>query len=71
MRAHSDVIHLDNLSMVIRTASGSDAVVTALNLDDDPVTVPVADAGTVVVGSVQPSADGLRLPPRGVAVLQR
>ncbi|SDQ88621.1 alpha-amylase family glycosyl hydrolase [Microbacterium sp. cf332] len=69
-RAHTDVIHIDNTAMVLRTATGTDAVVTALNLADAPVTVPVADATQLLAGA----ADDLEgstasLPARGWAVL--
>ncbi|OAZ45636.1 alpha-amylase [Microbacterium arborescens] len=72
-RAHTDVIHIDNTAMVLRTATGTDAVVTALNVGDAPVTVPVADATQVLAGSLADDIDRrageASLPPRGWAVL--
>ncbi|RAZ31323.1 alpha-amylase family glycosyl hydrolase [Microbacterium sp. SMR1] len=72
-RAHTDVIHIDNTAMVLRTATGTDAVVTALNVGDAPVTVPVADATRLLAGSlvddINRHAGEASLPPRGWAVL--
>jgi len=68
-RAHTDVIHIDNTAMVLRTATGTDAVVTALNLADAPVTVAVADATRVVAGAADLRDGNAILPPLGWAVL--
>ncbi|WHE35091.1 alpha-amylase family glycosyl hydrolase [Microbacterium sp. BDGP8] len=72
-RAHTDVIHIDNTAMVLRTATGTDAVVTALNVGDAPVSVPVADATRLLAGSLADDIDRhageASLPPRGWAVL--
>lgn len=68
-RAHTDVIGLDNTSIAMRTASGPDAIVVALNLAGDPVTLPIADAREVVVGDATVSGSDATLPPRGFAVL--
>jgi hypothetical protein len=69
VRAHTDVTHLDNRQLVLRTATGSGAVVTALNLADDAVTLPVADARSVAVGEGRLNGRKVELPPRGWAVL--
>lgn len=68
-RARTDVIQLDNTSIALRTAVGADAVVVALNLADEPVTLPIADAREVVVGDASVSGSDATLPPRGFAVL--
>ncbi|KQO64419.1 alpha-amylase family glycosyl hydrolase [Curtobacterium sp. Leaf261] len=69
--AHTDVIHLTNTAMVLRTATGSGAVVTALNLGDDAVSVPVADATRVVAGGADLRDATAGLPAHGWAVLAR
>ncbi len=69
VRAHTDVTHLDNRQLVLRTATGSGAVVTALNLAGQAVTLPVADARSVAVGDGRLYGRNVELPPRGWAVL--
>ncbi|MCQ8115743.1 DUF3459 domain-containing protein, partial [Vibrio parahaemolyticus] len=49
-RAHTDVVEVANAAIVLRTAVGDDAVVVALNIGDEAVSVPAADARTVVTG---------------------
>lgn len=68
-RAHTDVIHIGNTAMVLRTATATDAVVTALNLADAPATVPVADAVQVVAGAADLRGTDAILPPQAWAVL--
>jgi cyclomaltodextrinase len=70
-RAHTDVVHLENTVVVLRTATGSDAVVTALNLADDPVEVPAADATRVEAGGGDLRDGTVSLPAGGWAVLTR
>jgi glycosidase len=70
-RAHTDVVHLTNTAVVLRTATADAAVVTALNLSDDPVEVPVADATQVEAGGADLGDGTLRLPAGGWAVLSR
>jgi glycosidase len=70
-RAHTDVVHLENTVVVLRTATGDDAVVTALNLADDPVEVPAADATRVEAGAGDLRDGTLSLPAAGWAVLTR
>jgi len=70
-RAHTDVVHLTNTAVVLRTATADAAVVTALNLSDDPVDVPVADATQVEAGGADVGDGTLRLPAGGWAVLSR
>jgi len=68
-RAHTDVVHLTNTALVLRTATADAAVVTALNLADDPVEVPAADATRVEAGGGDLRDGTLRLPAGGFAVL--
>ncbi|WP_083587034.1 alpha-amylase family glycosyl hydrolase [Agrococcus sp. Marseille-P2731] len=68
--ARTDVVHVANLALVLRTATGEAGLVTALNLDDAPVTVPAADASTVVAGEGELGDGRLALPARGWAVLE-
>ncbi|GAA4976483.1 alpha-amylase family protein [Actinoplanes utahensis] len=69
VRAHTDVVHLENRRIVLRTATGTGAILTALNLDDTPAGLPAADARTVLAGSATLNGPDLRLPARGWAVL--
>lgn len=69
VRAHTDVVELGNRQIVLRTAAESQALVTALSLDDHPVDLPAAGARSVVAGAGQLIGDQVRLPPRGWAVL--
>ncbi|MGN8048874.1 alpha-amylase family glycosyl hydrolase [Curtobacterium sp. 22159] len=69
--AHTDVVHLTNTAVVLRTATAHAAVVTALNLADDPVEVPAADATRVEAGGADLRDGTLRLPAAGWAVLTR
>lgn len=68
--ARTDVVHVANTAMVLRTATGEAGVITALNLDDEPVTMPAADASSVVAGECELADGRLTLPPRGWAVLE-
>jgi glycosidase len=70
-RAHTDVVHLTNTALVLRTATADAAVVTALNLSDDPVEVPAADATHVEAGGGDLRDGTVRLPAAGWAVLTR
>lgn len=69
VRAHTDVLHLANRELVLRTGSGFGAVVVALSLDDEPVRLPAADAAAVVAGEGRLDGGSVHLPPRGWAVL--
>ncbi|WP_420368498.1 alpha-amylase family glycosyl hydrolase [Curtobacterium sp. L1-20] len=70
-RAHTDVVHLTNTAIVLRTATADAAVVTALNLADDPVDLPAADATQVEAGGADLGDGTVRLPAAGWAVLTR
>jgi glycosidase len=70
-RAHTDVVHLTNTAIVLRTATADAAVVTALNLAADPVDLPAADATRVEAGGADLGDGTLRLQARGWAVLTR
>ncbi|MEV7757302.1 alpha-amylase family glycosyl hydrolase [Microbacterium sp. NPDC089180] len=69
-RAHTDVVELANTSIVLRTATADDAVVVTLNIGDEPVSLPSADARTVVTGDGTLVGDRVELGPRGWAVLE-
>lgn len=68
-RAHSDVVQVDNTSVVIRTATDASAVVTALNLGTDPVELPAAGATSVAAGDAELRGDRVALGATGWAVL--
>ena len=68
-RAHTDVVHLTNTAVVLRTATAEASVVTALNLAEDPVELPAADATRVEAGGGDLRDGTLRLPAAGWAVL--
>ncbi|SDQ64065.1 protein of unknown function [Curtobacterium sp. UNCCL20] len=68
-RAHTDVVHLTNTAIVLRTATGTDSVVTALNLAADPVELPAADATQVVAGGGDLRDGTVRLQAEGWVVL--
>ncbi|RJK94858.1 alpha-amylase family glycosyl hydrolase [Vallicoccus soli] len=70
VRARTDVVHLDNRSLVLRTATGSGAVVTALSLEDGPVALPAAGARSLAAGDGRLADGRVHLAPRGWAVLQ-
>nr|WP_235515398.1 alpha-amylase family protein [Curtobacterium sp. Leaf183] len=70
-RAHTDVTHVENTAIVLRTATADAAVVTALNLGDDPVELPVADATRVEAGGGDLRDGTVVLPAAGWAVLSR
>ncbi|MEX8056651.1 alpha-amylase family glycosyl hydrolase [Microbacterium sp. 16-032] len=69
-RAHTDVVEVANAAIVLRTAVGDDAVVVALNIGDEPVSVPAADARTIVTGDGTLTDGRVELGPRGWAVLE-
>jgi glycosidase len=69
-RAHTDVVEVSNTAVVLRTAVGDDAVVVALNIGEEPVSLPVADGGVLVAGEGAPADGRIALGPRGWAVLE-
>ncbi|WP_336921910.1 alpha-amylase family glycosyl hydrolase [Aquipuribacter sp. SD81] len=69
VRGRTDVVELTNTALVLRTATADAAVVVALNLADDPVVLPAADARHLDCGSGSLDGSEVRLPPRGWAVL--
>ncbi|WP_127782943.1 alpha-amylase family glycosyl hydrolase [Rhodococcus sp. X156] len=69
-RAQTDVVHLDNRQLVLRTAAGARSVVVALSLEDTAVTLPSAGARSLVCGSGHLASGQVQLPPRGWAVLE-
>lgn len=68
-RAHTDVVHLTNTAIVLRTATRTESVVTALNLAADPVELPAADATRVEAGGGDLRDGTVRLQAEGWAVL--
>ncbi|MBG0564408.1 alpha-amylase family protein [Actinoplanes aureus] len=68
LRAHTDVVHLANKQIVLRTGTASGAVIAALNLDDEPATVPAADASSIHAGNGRLAGSEIHLPARGWAV---
>jgi cyclomaltodextrinase len=68
-RAHSDVVHVDNTSLVLRAATDAAAVVTALNLGTDPVELPGAGATAVEAGDAGLRGSHVVLGAGGWAVL--
>ena len=70
VRAHTDVVHLANAQVVLRTATAGAAVVVALNLAERPADVPAADARAVACGTGHLASGRVRLPARGWAVLE-
>jgi glycosidase len=68
-RAHSDVVHVENTAIVVRTATGTGALVTVLNLGDAPVSVPAGGAATVRAGGATIEGGSVELDAHGWAVL--
>jgi cyclomaltodextrinase len=68
-RAHTDVVHLTNPTLVLRSGTPDAAVVTALHLGPEPVTVPAAGGLRVEAGAGQLRGGSLVLPAHGWAVL--
>ena len=68
-RAQTDVVHLANEQLVLRSGTAGAAVVVALNLAGEPVELPAADATTVECGTGRLAGDRVQLPARGWAVL--
>ncbi len=69
VRARTDVVHLENEQLVLRTATEAGAVVVALNLGGTPVALPAADARAVECGTGRLASGVIHLPARGWAVL--
>lgn len=75
-RARTTTLRLDNRSYVYRSQSGQDALVIALNLEDTPMALPVAELtggpAEVLAGSAIPPAEVLshvEVPPHGWLIL--
>jgi glycosidase len=67
--AQTDVVQVENTSVSLRTATGTDALVTVLNLADEPVSLPAAGATSVLAGAATIAGDRVELTPHGWAVL--
>jgi glycosidase len=77
-RAATTAVQLTNSQYVFETRYGDDALVVALNVDDQPLRVALADTalrrGRVVAGSGAPppeELDALTVPPHGWVVVAR
>lgn len=71
VRARTDVVHLTNRQVVLRTGTGSGALVAALNLADEAVSLPAAGARGVLAGDGAEVGGGrVELGPGGWAVLE-
>jgi glycosidase len=68
-RAHTDVVVVTNTALVLRTATGTAAVITVLNLGDDPVALPAAGATRVEAGNASISMGTVNLAGHQWAVL--
>lgn len=66
--ARTDVVDLANETLVLRTGRDDEAVVVALNLSDEPVDLPSADAARVEVGAGDLVDGRITLPAHGWAV---
>ena len=69
--AQTDVVDVANGTIVCRTATADAAIITALNVTDEAVRLPAADATTVLAGTGGIEGAHVALPPRGWAVLAR
>ncbi|MDO9395240.1 MAG: alpha-amylase family glycosyl hydrolase [Herbiconiux sp.] len=67
--ARTDVVSVTNTALLLRTATGAGAVLTALNIGTEPVLLPRAGAEQVEAGSATIEADGIAVEPFGWAVL--
>ncbi|MCR2785932.1 MULTISPECIES: alpha-amylase family glycosyl hydrolase [unclassified Microbacterium] len=68
--AATDVVEVDNGSIVLRTATPDGSVVCALNLAATPVTVSAAGARTVLIGQGDLGDSTLTLPPQGWVIAE-
>jgi glycosidase len=67
--AHSDIVHVSNTAVTVRTATGTDAVVLVLNIADAPASVPAGDASSVLAGTATIADGRAEIAPHGWAVL--
>ncbi|MCS5497345.1 alpha-amylase family glycosyl hydrolase [Cnuibacter physcomitrellae] len=68
--AHTDVVELQNEWIVLRTATGSGAVVTALNPSSEPRRLPVGGPHVPIAGGATAEGDDLIVPPGGWLVAE-
>lgn len=68
--AYTDILERADDSLSFRTARGADAVVTALNIGDDAVELPIGDASAVIAGAGEIRRRHVRLDPHGWAILR-
>nr|WP_246376870.1 alpha-amylase family glycosyl hydrolase [Conyzicola lurida] len=69
VRAHSDVVDVANGTLIVRTAVGADAVITALNISDAELRVPGTAANELVAGDAALDGDHIVVPAGGWAVV--
>ena len=74
--ARTEALHLDNRTYAYRSHSGEDALIVALNVEDDPVPLPVAELtggpAEILAGAGAPPLEKVGqtvLPPHGWLVL--
>ncbi len=67
--AQTDLVHVANTAVSLRTATGTDALVTVLNLADESVSLPAAGATSVAAGTATIAGAQVELAPHGWAVL--
>lgn len=67
--AHTDVLAVTNTAIVLPTAVGTSAIVTALNLADDTAALTSASSRTLLAGNAELTSGALILPARAYAVL--
>ena len=68
-RATTTAPSLDNAYATFRSSAGDDWLVLALNLADEPQTLPVEDAGAILAGAGTLTKGSVELGAHGWAVL--
>ncbi|NYJ67032.1 glycosidase [Pseudoclavibacter chungangensis] len=68
--ARTEVEHLTNTSLALRTATDTDALVTVINLGDDELAIEGLRASTVGAGDARLDGATVAIAPRGWAVLR-
>lgn len=67
--ASTDVVMVANTTLVLRSATPTQAIVLALSLEDSPVALPTAGARRVIAGSGRLVGETVELDPGGWAVM--
>lgn len=71
--ARTESVLLTNTGYAYRVSADDRALLVALNVDDDPLTVPLPGPGRVIAGSGAPPAEqvtGLVVPPHGWVIVE-